>query len=112
MNGGLRRHEVVLAFGALRRYDPVEWRDALVLVEHGEVELETVGGACRRFAAGAVLCFTGLPLRLLRNVGPGHVTLVAVSRRGSDSFSGGPPSHGRTPSQHVGNERGAHARDR
>ncbi|MEU5884852.1 hypothetical protein [Spirillospora sp. NPDC047279] len=93
MTPGLHRREVVLSGGETRPYDPAAWHDALVLVARGEVELLTVHGERRRFGAGAVLCFTGLPLRSLCNPGPGQTTLVAISRRATDSFSTGVPSH-------------------
>ena len=57
-----------------------EWRDALVVLERGEVDLELVGGGCCRLRQGAVIWLTGLPLGTIRNPGsePG---LVATSRR-------------------------------
>jgi hypothetical protein len=57
-----------------------EWRDALVVVGRGEVELEFAGGARRRFACGAVLCLARLSLRTLRNPGAEPALLVAVTR--------------------------------
>jgi len=77
--------EVVLAPGAERAYVAAEWRDALVIVEQGSLELVGVIGACRRLECGAVLWLTGLPLRALRNPGSVNTTIVAVSRR-SDEF--------------------------
>jgi uncharacterized protein YxjI/quercetin dioxygenase-like cupin family protein len=71
---------VALAPGRTRPYDEHEWRDALVVVERGEIELERLTGARRRFRAGAVLWLAGLPLRALRNPGPEPAVLAAVSR--------------------------------
>ncbi|WP_207621185.1 hypothetical protein [Streptosporangium minutum] len=93
MSGGFRRREVVLACGEVRPYDPAAWHDAIVRVEDGQVELETADGARRRFGHGAVLCLAGLPLRVLRNPGPGLVTLIAISRNRTDSFSSEAPSY-------------------
>lgn len=57
-----------------------EWRDAIVVVERGEVEL-FCSVASRRFDQGAVLCFEGLGLRAMHNPGPVDTVLVATSRR-------------------------------
>jgi quercetin dioxygenase-like cupin family protein len=76
------RREVTVAPGAEHPYDPAEWRDALVVVERGEIELECGAGHLARFRTGDILWLTGLPLRVLRNDGPEPAVLVAVSRRG------------------------------
>ncbi|MGH4025946.1 MAG: hypothetical protein ACRDRV_15325 [Pseudonocardiaceae bacterium] len=85
------RRVIVLAPGGSRAYDEAEWRDALVVVEHGEVELECTAGGCRRFTCGEVLCLAGLPLRTLHNRGPEPAVLVAVSRATTDDQSGEEP---------------------
>lgn len=74
---------VTVAVGCSHRYDPDEWRDALVVIQCGEVELETASGVRRSFGRGAVLWLDGLPLRALNNHGPDPAVLVAVSRRGT-----------------------------
>jgi hypothetical protein len=58
-----------------------EWRDALVVVEHGEIELVCAGDARPRFRQGDVLWLTGLGLRAIRNPGPGPASLAVVRRR-------------------------------
>ncbi len=63
-----------------------DWRDAIVLVQGGPLELGCQAGGWRRFDAGAVLCLDGLALRVLRNPGPAAIRVVAVSRR-----AGAPP---------------------
>jgi hypothetical protein len=68
-----------------------DWSDAVVVVEHGEVELECLAGGRRAFACGAVLWLAGMPLRALRNPGPEPAVLSAVSRR-ADDFSPPPQS--------------------
>lgn len=70
-------------------YDAGEWRDALVVVEQGELELETVHGVTCRFGVGDVLWLAGLSLRALRNCGTETVVLAAVSR---DEFPAGAAS--------------------
>jgi hypothetical protein len=72
---------VELPPGGERASGAAEWRDALVLVDRGEVELDCLGGSRHRFRRGAVLSLGGLPLRTLRNPGAEPAVLVAVSRR-------------------------------
>ena len=56
------------------------WRDAIVFLKNGEVEVECNAGECRRFEAGAVLCLVP-PVSLLRNCGRDRAQLIAISRR-------------------------------
>jgi hypothetical protein len=79
-----RRRVLGLAPGSERRFLESEWRDALVVVERGVLELECLAGDRRRFGPGDVLCLAGLPLRALRQRGPDPLVLVAVSRRSPD----------------------------
>jgi hypothetical protein len=72
---------VAFAPGCERVYDEAEWRDAIVSVTCGEIELECVGGTRHRFRRGDVLWLAGLPLRALRNRGAEPALLVTVSRR-------------------------------
>jgi hypothetical protein len=72
---------VDIAPAAMRAYDAGEWRDALVVVERGEVELESLHGSLRSFGRGSILWLADLPLRALHNRGPDHALLVAVTRR-------------------------------
>jgi hypothetical protein len=75
-----RRRVVELAPDEELRIDADPWRDAIVFLETGELELECVAGECRRFATGAVLCFTP-PVSVLRNCGRDRAQLIAISRR-------------------------------
>jgi hypothetical protein len=70
---------LAVAPGRKRPYDESEWRGALVLVERGEIELECLAGASRRFGRGDVLCLIDLPLRALSNPGREPALLVAVT---------------------------------
>lgn len=72
---------VLVAAGRQRTFDERDWRGALIVLERGELEIECERGTRRRFSAGAVLCFTGLPLRVLRQCGSGPALLVSVRRR-------------------------------
>jgi hypothetical protein len=71
---------VSLEPGSERPYDEEEWRDAIVLVQRGEVELRGVSGASRSFGRGDLIWLDGVPLRLLYNPGSEPAVLVAVSR--------------------------------
>ena len=89
---------VIVEAGGARPFDPAEWRDALVVVERGAVDLECTRGGRRRFERGAVMWLDGLPLRALHNPGPEPAVLVAVWRRApptSARGSAGPPSRSR-----------------
>jgi hypothetical protein len=75
------RRTVVLESGTSRPSDDAEWRDALVLLVQGDVDLECTAGGRRRYHAGAVLWLAGIDLKALHNVGVDPVVLLAVSRR-------------------------------
>jgi hypothetical protein len=77
------RRVVAVPPGDERDYREADWRDALVLVVRGEIELEAFSGHRERFARGAVLSLAGLRLRLLRNHGAEPAELVTVRRRRS-----------------------------
>jgi hypothetical protein len=75
-----RRRVLALAPGEELDIDADRWRDALVVVESGEVELECAAGERSRFAAGAVLCLLP-PVCFLRNTNSEPARLIAISRR-------------------------------
>jgi quercetin dioxygenase-like cupin family protein len=72
---------VTIAPGCERPYDEAEWRDAIVVVESGAVDLDAPSGASRRFEQGAALWLVGWRLRALCNRGSVPAVLSAVSRR-------------------------------
>jgi len=72
---------VVVAPGHTLAYHQAAWRDAIVVVEGGAVELECLGGSRRRFVRGDLLWLSGLPLRALRNPEREPAVLVVVARR-------------------------------
>lgn len=74
------RRVIMIASGRSRLYDAAEWRDAIVVVEGGEIHVECRAGRHRRFRRGDVLCLAGLPLRALHNRGSEPAVLMAVSR--------------------------------
>ncbi len=71
---------VVLAGCSSQRFDEAQWRDALVVVERGTVEVETMSGLRRAFGVGDILWLTGLNLRALHNPSVEDAVLAAVSR--------------------------------
>jgi hypothetical protein len=73
--------QIVVPPAAERTVQEGEWAHALVVVEHGSIELECLNGARRSFGSGDVLCLRRLPLRRLRNRGRLPVLLTAISRR-------------------------------
>jgi len=76
----LRRWTRTLSPGESRSFLTAEWADALVVVEHGELEIECGSGRCARFPSGSVLTFAGLPIRYLHNRSTTPVVLSAVTR--------------------------------
>ncbi len=79
------RRVVTIAPGQARLYDSDEWKDALVVLERGEIHVECRAGRFRLFLPGAVLWLTGLPLRALHNRGSEPAVLVAVWRVDPDA---------------------------
>ncbi|MCW2882705.1 MAG: hypothetical protein JWQ95_6805 [Sphaerisporangium sp.] len=87
---------VVVAPGRARVYDEAEWRDAIVVVERGLIELCCTKGRRLEIGRGQVLWLHGLPVLALYNPGREPAVLAAVSRRtapaNGDSFPAVPPS--------------------
>lgn len=65
---------------APRAFEPAEWRQALVVVERGMLELEWRDGNRLQFGVGDTLCMQDLGLTVLRAVGI-RPTLLLVVRR-------------------------------
>jgi hypothetical protein len=80
--GSLRFRKRVIELGGDEelRVDDERWRDAIVFLQRGEVELECSAGVRRRFAAGAVLCLLP-PVRVVRNRAGEPARMIAISRR-------------------------------
>jgi hypothetical protein len=75
------RRVVVIGPGETRTLEPADWRDALVVVEAGAVEVEDGAARRVRFAAGGVMTLDRAGARTLRGAGPGPAVLRVVSRR-------------------------------
>ena len=78
---GFEMRVVTVAPGDTKAYREAEWRDALVVIERGRIQLQGPGGGRRDFATGDVLCLVGLSLWTIHNRGPETAVLVAVSRK-------------------------------
>ena len=75
-------HRVVtIPVGMAVAYREDEWRGAIVVVERGEVELESLDGERHRFGGGDLIWLDGVRLRVLRNAGSRPVVLAAISRQ-------------------------------
>jgi quercetin dioxygenase-like cupin family protein len=72
---------LIISSGAERAFCSEEWADALVVVEKGTLELESLKGERIRFVAGDILCLARVPVRMLRNPGAHPVVVSATSRR-------------------------------
>jgi hypothetical protein len=89
----VRLRLVIVTPGHRLAYDQADWRDAVVVVEGGALDLECLGGTLQRFVRGDLLCLHGLSLRALHNPGPEPAVLAVVSRRtGTDESRAGWPS--------------------
>lgn len=75
------RRELTVAPGCSQAYDPAEWRDAIVVLERGRVDLVHLDGRRVGLTGGAVVSLDRLALRCLHNPGPAPAVLVAVSRK-------------------------------
>jgi hypothetical protein len=71
---------VAVAPGEYRAYVEAEWRDAIVLVERGAIELRGVSGASRSFHRGDLLWLERVPLAALHNPGAEPAVLLAIAR--------------------------------
>lgn len=75
-----RVREVRIAPLGERPYSADEWRDALVIVRSGVLELVSLGNVRRMFGLGSVVFLANLRLRSLRNPGGVPTVLSAVTR--------------------------------
>ena len=82
---GFSRHVFEVAPGLALEVEPDRVPDAVVVVEHGELELECPAGTCGRFGPGSMIPISRFPVARLRNIGPGPLVLVAVLRA-TDEF--------------------------
>jgi hypothetical protein len=72
-----------VAPGEERVYRATEWRNALVVVERGQIELRCVDDTSWHFERGATLVLAGLPIRALCNDGTETTLIAAISRAGN-----------------------------
>jgi len=79
----LTKRVVEIAAGSALTLDAAPGPDAIVFVTAGEIDVECASGAAARFGQGAVLCFTRITVRALRNPGREAARLLVVSRSGN-----------------------------
>ena len=77
---GFEYRAVTVEPGGDRIYHRSEWRDALVLITRGEIELECRDGSRRQLGRGDVFWLAGLPLRRIHNRGSEPARLIAIRR--------------------------------
>jgi hypothetical protein len=70
----------VIAPGRTQNFDPAAWGDAVVVVERGQVVLESLDGRRVRCERGFVGFLAGLPLRAVHNERQDLALISAVSR--------------------------------
>jgi len=75
------RRIMVVEPGHRLAFNQADWRDAIVAVEGGVLELECQGGSRQRFVRGDLLWLCGLPLRALHNPGRAPAILTVVARQ-------------------------------
>jgi hypothetical protein len=73
-------HLVVLPAGCTHRFEPDQWRGALIVVERGAIELELRCGRRVPCAQGYIGTLSGLTLVALHNPGGRPAVISAVSR--------------------------------
>jgi hypothetical protein len=78
---GFAVRAVVLGVGGRLAFNEHQWRDSLVEVESGELEIQLRSGRRLLCRTGTLLPLAGLPIRALRNPGRECTSLVSVSRR-------------------------------
>ena len=75
------RWRLSLAAGETWPAAAAAWRDALVLVEHGLLEVRCPAGARGSYPEGALLPLGALDAAELHNPGPGRLEILAIRRR-------------------------------
>jgi hypothetical protein len=78
------RRTVTVAPGDLLPPHITCWRDAIVSVEQGLLEMVGPGGEVLRLGAGSMLLLQGVEQIEVRNVGAEPLVLAAIRRRESD----------------------------
>lgn len=81
MSHDLEVRTIRIPAGGELPFEAADWRDTIVLVHEGRLELEWDGGIRWAFATGAILALDGLAPRRLENRGRRAVLLIAVSRQ-------------------------------
>ena len=78
--GTFRVRRIAIQPGAERPSAAGEWHGALVVLEHGAVEIVDAAGARRAFGPGDLLCLDWVGCERIVNVGAEEARLVAIHR--------------------------------
>jgi hypothetical protein len=87
------RRVIELQPGACLDHDDAFWRDAIVFLTAGELDVECSGGTGHCFRAGDILTFASLPIRRAHNSGAEPTRLLVIWRRASPVSSGRADRH-------------------
>jgi hypothetical protein len=79
--GAFERRIVVIGPGDTRVTHQAEWRDAIVVVAQGRVDVVGVGGTRHSFGHGDVITLDRVPVRRLCNHGSEPAVLMVLRRR-------------------------------
>lgn len=85
------RQVVVIPRDAIQSCDEIDWRDCLVVVRRGTIELIGRSGREYCFEEGAVLYLADVPVQSIRNLSDRSAVLVAVSRSAALRIQDGRP---------------------
>jgi hypothetical protein len=77
---GFARSVIRLAPGTSLSCSEPLWRDALLVLGQGEVEIRTPDGSAGRFSTGAVMTVADVPLSVVHAVGREPAVLTAIRR--------------------------------
>ncbi len=75
---GVRR--IAISPGTEHRSIAREWHGAIVVLEHGNVEVVGAAGARRAFGPGDLLCLDWVDCERIVNIGADEARLVAIDR--------------------------------
>ena len=78
--GMFRVHRIAISPGAERASTAGEWHGALVVLEHGAVEVIDEAGGRRAFGPGDLLCLEWVGCERIVNIGAEEALLLAIHR--------------------------------
>lgn len=88
---GVRR--ITVPPGAERRTVADEWKDAIVVLESGAIDVVAPSGGRRTFAPGDMLCLEWVACERIVNVGTVDAELIAIHRSPPHRSAPSTPQH-------------------